>query len=204
MGVPGWRIGPAGAPDHLTRPLARPSIVRVITFRPLTRDDLPLLSHWLAEPLVHRWWHDDASPAAVEREYGPCIDGAEPTEVFVVGLDGEPVGIIQRYAIAAYPADAAQLARILAVPPDALSIDYLVGEPSVRGRGVGAALIAAFVERTWADVAAAREVLVPVAAGNRASWRSLEEAGFTRVAEGAVAPDNPVDPPDHVLYLRRR
>ncbi len=47
-------------------------------------------------------------------------------------------------------------------------------------------------------------MLVPVAAGNVASWRALERAGFVRVAEGPLTPDNPVDPTDHVLYLLRR
>lgn len=182
----------------------RRSVTDVISFRPLTRDDLPRLSAWLAEPLVQRWWHDDPSPVVVEREYGPCVDGTEPTEVFVVELDGAPVGIIQRYAIAAYPEDAAEIARLVEVPEGAVSIDYLLGEPSARGHGVGPAVIAAFVERTWDDVPTAHDVLVPVVTGNRASWRSLEKAGFTRVAEGDLAPDNPSDPPDHVLYLRRR
>lgn len=110
---------PSGRVAHLSPRLARPSLDRVITFRPLTRDDLALLGGWLAEPLVRRWWHDDASPAAVERDYGPCIDGTEPTEVFVVELDGAAVGLVQRYAIAAYPDDAAELARLVAVPQGA-------------------------------------------------------------------------------------
>ena len=46
--------------------------------------------------------------------------------------------------------------------------------------------------------------LVPVHADNRASWRALERAGFTRVAEGDLEPDNPQDTRDHVVYRRRR
>jgi aminoglycoside 6'-N-acetyltransferase len=41
---------------------------------------------------------------------------------------------------------------------------------------------------------------VPVVAGNVASWRALERAGATRYAEGDLAPDNPVDPPAHVVH----
>jgi aminoglycoside 6'-N-acetyltransferase len=44
-------------------------------------------------------------------------------------------------------------------------------------------------------------VIIPVAAGNRRSWRALEKAGFQRVAEGALEPDNPIDPPLH--YIQR-
>lgn len=174
------------------------------TLRPLTRQDLPLLCSWLAEPLVRRWWHDDPSHAAVERTYGPCVDGTETCEVFVVEVDGAAVGIVQRYAIVADPEDAAALVELVEVPDGALSIDYLLGEPSARGHGVGPSAIAAFMALSWDDIPTADDVLVPVAAGNRASWRCLEKAGFTRVAEGPLAPDNPVDPPDHVVYRLRR
>lgn len=43
-------------------------------------------------------------------------------------------------------------------------------------------------------------IVVPIVAGNRASWRALEKAGFVRIAEGDLLPDNPVDPPAHVVY----
>jgi hypothetical protein len=43
-----------------------------------------------------------------------------------------------------------------------------------------------------------------VAAGNGASWRALERAGFHRVAEGELTPDNAADPPDHVVYRLTR
>jgi aminoglycoside 6'-N-acetyltransferase len=80
------------------------------------------------------------------------------------------------------------------VPPGAVSIDYLIGEPDMRGRGLAAAMIA------WASAGA--DVIVPVAAGNVGSWRALERAGFTRVAEGDLEPDNPIDPPLHYVYAR--
>jgi aminoglycoside 6'-N-acetyltransferase len=171
-----------------------------VVFRPLRREDLPLVGRWLAEPLVARWWHDDASPQGVEEQFGPCIAGREPTEVFLALETGRPFGLIQRYALAAYPDDLAQLSALCDVPPGALSIDYLVGEPDARGRGLGAAMITAFVALTWAAHPHAPAVVVAVAAGNRASWRSLERAGFRRVAEGDLPPDNPTDPPLHVVH----
>lgn len=175
-----------------------------ITFRPLRRADFPLVARWLAEPLVARWWNDDPSPEAIERDFGPVVDGSEPAEVFLAGRDGRDFGLVQRYAMASYPEYGAELAPVCPVPAGALSIDYLIGEPDQRGRGTGAALIAAFVAETWAACPDADDVLVPVAVGNVASWRALERAGFTRVAEGPLTPDNPVDPPDHYVYLLSR
>ncbi|MGY2128926.1 GNAT family N-acetyltransferase [Blastococcus sp. SYSU DS0617] len=75
-----------------------------------------------------------------------------------------------------------------------------MGEPSSRGRGLGAAMIAAAVARGFADHPDAGEVLVPVAAANEASWRALERAGGARYATGELTPDNPVDSRDHVVH----
>jgi aminoglycoside 6'-N-acetyltransferase len=175
-----------------------------VTFRPLTRADLPLLGRWLEEPLVARWWAHQTTPEALEADFGPAVDGTDPAEVLLALAGDRPFGLVQRYRIADFPEYVEELAPVVDVPPRALSIDYLIGEPDVRGGGAGAAMLAAFVAESWAAYPEADAVLVPVAAGNVASWRALEKAGFTRVAEGPLTPDNPVDPPDHVVLLLRR
>jgi aminoglycoside 6'-N-acetyltransferase len=115
----------------------------------------------------------------------------------IAALDGRPFGFIQRYPIAAYQEYIDELAPLCEVPPGALSIDYFIGEPDLRGRGLGAAMIAAFVDGS-------QDVIVPVVAANRASWRALERAGFVRVAEGELEPDNPIDSRDHYVYRRSK
>ena len=175
-----------------------------LSFRPLQRQDLPLLAGWLAEPLVARWWCHDSSPETVERDFGPSIDGQDATEMLLAVHDGQPFGLIQRYPVGAYADDVEELAGVCEVPPGALSVDYLVGEPGARGRGLGAAMIAACVAEGWQRYPAAQDVLVPVSAGNEGSWRALERAGFTRIAEGELEPDNPVDPRDHYVYRVQR
>jgi aminoglycoside 6'-N-acetyltransferase len=70
-----------------------------IGFRPLSRQDLPLLGRWLAAPHVARWWQEPSDPNSVETTYLPIIDGQDPTQVFVIELDGEAVGIIQLWRL---------------------------------------------------------------------------------------------------------
>jgi aminoglycoside 6'-N-acetyltransferase len=171
-----------------------------VELRPLRRSDFPLLCRWLAEPQVARWWNDPATPEAVEAQYGPSVDGVDPTAVYLGVHEGRPFGLVQVYAFADEPESTAELSTICAVPPGALGIDYLIGEPAARGRGLGTAMIAAAVARGFADHPAASHVLVPVARGNEASWRALRRAGATWYAEGELTPDNPVDPPDHVVH----
>lgn len=47
-------------------------------------------------------------------------------------------------------------------------------------------------------------MLVAMVAANVASWRAVERAGLTRVAEGPVEPDNAVDDPLHYVYRADR
>jgi aminoglycoside 6'-N-acetyltransferase len=173
-------------------------------FRPIARSDFPLLAHWLRQPHVARWWADDPSPEAMEADYGGCIDGTEPADVFIVNHAGRPFGLAQRLMLASYPEYQEALRPLLPLTPGSASIDYLVGEQGETGRGLGTAMIAAFVEKLWRDWPQATDLIVPVHAENRASWRALERAGFTRGCEGELDPDNPADSRAHVIYVIAR
>ena len=86
------------------------------------------------------------------------------------------------------------------MPDGAVELDYLIGEPALRGRGLGSRLIAAAVADTWRTRPEVPAVMVAVVAANVASWRAVEKAGLTRVAEGPMEPENPVDDPLHFVY----
>lgn len=171
-----------------------------VALRPLLRDDFPLLAHWLAQPHVLRWWDHEFTPEAIEADFGACVDGLEPTDLFVGMWGDAPVGLIQRYAIESYPEYLDELAPVVAVPARAFSIDYFVGEPASLRRGLGAAMIRACVASIWRDHPTTPAVVVPVNAANPGSWRVLERAGFRRVAEADLTPDNPIDARLHWVY----
>lgn len=175
-----------------------------IAFRRVERSDFPLLTRWLAEPHVARWWNHEWSPEAIERGFGQSVDGLEPGEDWLALLDDTPLGMIQYCRFADYPEYLEELSAVMEVPEGAESIDYMIGDPALTGRGLGPAMIRAFVARIWDADPTATCVVVPVAAANRGSWRALELAGFARVARGPLEPDNPVDDPLHeVLQLDR-
>jgi aminoglycoside 6'-N-acetyltransferase len=171
-----------------------------LAWRPLTAGDLPLLAVWLREPQVERWWNHEHTAEAVERDFGASVRGEEPGEDLVVSLDGHPIGLLQRSVIRDYPEDLAEFEAVVDVPDGAIELDYLIADAALRGRGLGSRMIAAMVEATWSDYTATPTVLVAVVAANTASWRALEKAGLSRVAEGAMSPDNPVDDPLHYIY----
>ena len=145
------------------------------TFRRLTDDDLPMMHRWLNEPGVVRWWEgDDVSWDAVARDY---VEDDE-AEHWIATCGGDDVGWIQCWPVAAEPDECEQWLA-LGVHRTAAGIDYLVGDPARRGRGLGSAMIRAFVTEVvfglhpgFTQAAAA-----PYTA-NEASWRALRNAGF--------------------------
>ncbi|CAM3812332.1 GNAT family N-acetyltransferase [Tsukamurella ocularis] len=190
----------------------------MITFRRVTREDFPLLASWLAEPHNRRWWNHETSPEAIERDFGPSVDGVEPSQDWLAlgagsaasGPDeldgaGAPFGLIQRQRWIDYAdePETAAVDALVGLGPADWGIDYLIGSPAATGRGLGTAMIAAMCEVIFTELSGER-VVVAVAAGNRRSWRALERAGFALVGHVDIPPDNPVDPPDHVVHALSR
>lgn len=174
-----------------------------VGFRELQREDLPLLFQWLCEPHVAEWWRDlPADLAAVEAEYGPCIDGDDPTELHVIEADAEPAGMIQRYLIADEPQWWPAFDGICDVS-NAAGIDYLIGVPDLVGKGIGTAVVSAYVSLVfeWRPV---DSIVVTVQQSNPASWRILEKNGFERIYSGEINSPDPSDQGlEHVYVLRR-
>jgi aminoglycoside 6'-N-acetyltransferase len=176
----------------------------VLRFRSIVRSDFPLLSHWLQQPHIAYWWANDPSHEALERDYGGSVDGTQPCDVWIAlrthGAQSKPIGLALRYRWDAYPDYINELTPIMPVPPQAWSIDYLVGEQSLTGQGWGTQMIHALTQSIWHDHAQSASVIVPVNADNRYSWRALERAGYMRVASGPLVPDNPVHGMAHYVY----
>lgn len=172
----------------------------MITWRRVTTTDFPLLGRWLAQPHVKRWWNHETSPEAVERDFITSARGEEPNEDFLALLDDEPVGLVQRSKLADYPEYLTEYSAIVPVPDGTATLDYFIGDPARIGQGLGPRVIAAMVERTWADYPDTPAIIVAVVAANRASWRALEKAGATRIGTGEMEPDNPIDAPTHHVY----
>ena len=158
-----------------------------IAFRPLRRDDFGRLAAWLAEPRVARWWNHDVSPEAIERDFGTSVDGGDATEMSWRS---------SRRAHRVHPALSDRRLRrvrrgaLPRVPRSARRAQHRLPHRRSRRPGSwgGAAMIGAFVAQSWDAYPAAPDVVVPVAAGNHASWRALERGGFVRIAEGPRSP----------------
>ena len=175
-----------------------------MTLRPMTRDDFPALATWLRAPHVEAWFpwlHGETSAAAaVEAEYGPCIDGEDPTELFVIETGGESVGFIQRYRVADNPDWAAALLPI-GDTTTAVGFDYAVGAVEATARGVGSEAIRQLLVDTFSRYLDVDSVVVAMQQANRASWRALERVGFERRWAGLLDSTDPSDAGPSYIYV---
>jgi aminoglycoside 6'-N-acetyltransferase len=185
---------------------------QICDLRPMTRDDFPALAAWLRAPHVEAWFPwlhgQTAASEAVEAEYGPCIDGVDPTELFVIEADGEPVGFIQRYRISDNPSWAAALSAagelVIGDTTSAVGFDYAIGVLDATGRGVGSEAIRQLLVDTFSRYPDVDSVIVAMQQANRASWRALERVGFERRWAGLLDSPDPSDAGPSYIYVISR
>jgi aminoglycoside 6'-N-acetyltransferase len=157
-----------------------------ISFRPLGRSDFPLLQEWLSAPHVAAWWHECLDLAAVDAKYGPRVDGAEPTHVFVIEDGGRPVGWIQWYLWSDYPEHALQLRA----EPASAGIDLAIGELAMTGLGLGPVAICEFLRQIVFLDPSVGAVITDPEEGNLRSLRAFQKAGFTVTNTVQLAGEN--------------
>jgi RimJ/RimL family protein N-acetyltransferase len=146
-----------------------------VSFRPLRSDDLPLMHRWINTPHVREWWEPLPTLAEVSARYAARIESREPTRSFIIECDHEPIGYIQTYRIADYPAYATQVQP----DPGAAGVDLFIGEASRVGRGTGSRALREFVSSVvFADEAIDQCVIGPEPSNHRAI-RSYRKAGFS-------------------------
>lgn len=151
--------------DHDTR----------VAIRAMTRGDLPDVTRWRRAEHVRRWWESlgEPTPELVEERYGPRIDGMTPTRMWVAEINGRSVGFIQDYRVGDYPEYA-----VLGPDPDAIGVDYAIGEPEWVGRGLGVQVLWAWMLRTHHRLPDATTYFAAPDHRNAASLRILAKAGF--------------------------
>jgi aminoglycoside 6'-N-acetyltransferase len=147
-----------------------------VTLRAMSYGDLPDLARWRAADHVQKWWAADGEPTleAVTAKYGPDIDGITPTRMWVAEVNGRSVGFVQDYRIGDYPDYA-----VLGPDPDAIGIDYAIGDPAWTGRGIGTRAVWAWMQRAHKRFPDATAYFAAPDHRNRASLRLLAKLGFT-------------------------
>jgi RimJ/RimL family protein N-acetyltransferase len=151
-------------------------------FRPLQTADIPMLHEWLARPHWTEWWGPAPTLAEVEADYGALIKDAAKVQPHIAMLDGQPFGYIQSY-VAMGSGDGWWDDE---TDPGVRGIDQSIADATQLSRGLGTAMVKAFVARLLADPQVTHIQTDPDPRNARAI-RCYEKAGFRVVGEVQTA-----------------
>lgn len=150
----------------------------MISFRPVTADDLPMLANWLARPHWRQWWGDPDEELSNIRD---MVEGRDTTRPFIFQEDGIDKGYIQVWFVgdqqgSAFAADYPWLERL---PAEAVGVDLSIAFEEDLSRGLGTRTLQAFV-RQLREEGHERIVIDPDPANLRA-LKAYRKAGFQEI-----------------------
>jgi RimJ/RimL family protein N-acetyltransferase len=149
-----------------------------IDFRPVTAQDYELLENWMQRPHWQEWWGEVDTELGHIRE---MVEGRDSTRPFLFLLDGEPAGYIQVWIIADHLAEPwlSKAPWLRDVPADSVGVDLSIGTESNLGKGLGTAVLKAFLERLAAE--GRHSIIIDPDAANLRAIRAYEKAGFKSI-----------------------
>ncbi len=142
----------------------------IITLREFTDADMPLFKTWLYAPHVAKWYRD---PKDWIHEIEKRRHEFSWLHHFMADQGGRSIGFCQYYACA----DAGEAWYGGTDIDGTYSIDYLIGEASFLGKGLGRAMIGELIRLIRAKPGA-RRIIVQPEPENTASCRTLLSCGF--------------------------
>lgn len=152
-----------------------PAVDGDISFRRMTRADLPLVHGWMCEEHVRRWFHEGTWKfARFEAEYGRYVDGLDPVDPYLALLDGAPFGYICKYDAAGWP----ELQEVAPTEPGTAGPDLLIGRREYVQRGLGTHMLRQFLRDVLFADAAVQTCIIDPNVANHAAIRSYEKVGF--------------------------
>jgi aminoglycoside 6'-N-acetyltransferase len=151
---------------------------REVAFRPVEERDFPLLTAWLAEPHVRRFYQKTSvSLEEVASEYGPCVRGEEPSICHLAIGAGKPFGYLQCYCNADYR----EWADLIGVD-GGISVDLFIGDSAYLRQGFGRAALRGYLQRVaFPYYNFETRAYIAHAQVNTAALRCSQAAGFRRM-----------------------
>lgn len=145
-----------------------------LSFRAMEMDDLRLMHEWLQRPHIRRWWRECETYEQVVDSYSPAIERSDPTDLYLVLLEGREIGFIETYLVVDYPDYASLIGR----GEGTAGVDLFIADSALTGKGVGSEILRRFVSQIVFAKPTTRRCVAGPEAANVASVRAFEKAGF--------------------------
>ncbi len=152
-----------------------------------------MLHEWLQRPHVAEWWMPPPTLEEVVEDFTPLTRAGGREQGYIALEGASEIGYIQSYVVK----DGGDGWWVDEQDPGARGIDQFLADADQLGRGLGTAMVRAFVHRLFEDAAVTQMQTDPDLLNIRAI-RCYEKAGFRAVRE--------VDTPDGraLLMICRR
>ena len=150
-----------------------------ISFRPITKSDLPNLIRWQSEGEVAMWYWDlqeEPKDVLIQRWAEKVTSTDDVTDRYVINVNGQDIGEIQDYVVDSDPAYAAEVGI-----SNCAGIDVLIGEPEWRNRGVGTGVLSAYVKGIVFLRPGIKTCIIDPEPRNHRAIRCYEKVGFSHV-----------------------
>ncbi|MFJ3337810.1 GNAT family N-acetyltransferase [Streptomyces sp. NPDC086766] len=140
--------------------------------------DLPLISGWMNDPAVAKFWHLAGTPSVTEAHLRAQLDGDGRSVPCLGVLEGIPMSYWEIYR-----ADLDPLARHFPARPHDTGVHLLIGGAADRGRGLGRVLLRAVADLVLDRRPACARVVAEPDLHNAPSVAAFLSAGFRFFAE---------------------
>ena len=150
-----------------------------ISFKNLTKEDVPLFIKWFAQPHVNKWWpvieKDEVVEHFLKRIRSKNVFG------YIVYLGQKPIGYIQYYYVDGTGQKTEEYLPEL--PAGTIGTDQFIGEPDCIGKGIGTRMIKEFIAYLLTIEPTCKTIIVDPEPANYAAIRCYEKVGFAKVGE---------------------
>ncbi|QFT34805.1 Aminoglycoside N(6')-acetyltransferase type 1 [Labrenzia sp. THAF82] len=152
----------------------------MISFRPVTMEDLPLLSDWMARPHWREWWGDPTEELGYVRE---MLTGQDTTRPYFFQIDGKETGYIQVWFIkdqknTEWVEDYPWLELL---PDEAVGVDLSIASAADLSKGIGTRVLSAFVEKLRRE--GYDRIIIDPDPANLRAVNAYRKAGFREIED---------------------
>lgn len=152
----------------------------MIAFRPVTPDDLRLLSDWMARPHWREWWGDPQTEVGYVRD---MIEGRDSTRPFIFQIGGTDKGYIQLWSIGDQQGTelTGEYPWLELLPADCVGVDLSIADEDDLSKGLGTQVLQAFVRKLRQD--GHQRIIIDPDPANLRAVKAYRKAGFREIAD---------------------